>query len=488
MHDFAVARTDAAREKSRVALSSVLAAVLLAGLKIAVGLATGSLGILAEALHSSLDFAAAAMTYAAVRWAEQPADDEHPYGHGKVESFSALFETVLLVVTCGWIIYEAVERLFFREVTVTPSLAAFGVMFISIIVDVSRSRALLRVAKKHKSQALEADALHFSTDIWSSAVVILGLTLVSFGQLFGGRAPWARADALAALAVAGIVLWVSARLGKATIDALLDRAPTGLAPNIAALASHVPGVLACRRVRVRPVGPAVFVDMLVDVAHSAPFEQVNGIVSEVERRVQAQYPQADVVVRVYPVEVPTEGWDARIQAIAGRLGLTVHGVQVSQNPGHRLITFHLEVSPDLSLADAHAVADGLERLVKGELDGQNDIVTHIEPQTPQCLSHELAADTEPRVLAVLHRVVSEVPALRGFHAISVRQVGERLAVTMHCVFDAQLPIGEVHRLATMIETRLKAALPEIADVHTHVEPPDLNDDVPAPRPGAPHAT
>jgi cation diffusion facilitator family transporter len=476
MQDLALARTDAAREKSRVALSSVLAAVLLTGLKIAVGLATGSLGVLAEALHSSLDFAAAAMTYAAVRWAELPADDDHLYGHGKVESFSALFETVLLVVTCGWIIYEAVERLFFRESAVTPSLAAFVVMFVSIIVDISRSRALLRVAKKHKSQALEADALHFSTDIWSSAVVILGLALVSCGSLFGGRALWTHADSLAALSVAGIVLWVSARLGKATVDALLDRAPAGLAREIATLAARVPGVLACRRVRLRSVGPTVFVDMSVDVAHSAPFEQVNAIVSEVERRVQEQHAQADVVVRVYPVEVPSEGWDARIQAIAGRMGMTVHEVQVSENPGHRLITFHLEVSPELSLADAHGVADRLEKQVKSELDGHNDIVTHIEPQTPQCLSHELATDVQPRVLAVLHKVVGDVPALRSFHAISVRQVGERLAVTMHCVFDAQLPIGEVHRFATLIETRLKTALPEIADVHTHVEPPDLTDD------------
>ena len=475
MQDLSVARTDAAREKSRVALTSVLAAVLLTGLKIVVGTATGSLGILAEALHSSLDFVAAAMTYAAVRWAERPADDDHPYGHGKVESFSALFETLLLVATSAWIIYEAVERLFFREAAVTPSLAAFGVMLVSIVIDYSRSRALLRVAKKHKSQALEADALHFSTDIWSSAVVILGLALVSFGTRFGAHTFWARADALAALAVAGIVLWVSFRLGKATVDALLDRAPAGLARQIATLAAAVPGVLACRRVRVRPVGPTVFVDMLVDVAHSAPFEQVNTIVSEVERRVQERYAQADVVARVCPVELPTEGWDARIQAIAGRIGLTVHEVQVSENPGHRLITFHLEVGPDLSLADAHAVADRLESLIKSELGGHTDIVTHIEPQTPKSLRHETVPDAQPRVLAVLNKIVSEVPALRGFHAINVRQVGDRLAVAMHCVFDAQLPIGEVHRFATLIETRLKTALPEVADVHTHVEPPEPNE-------------
>jgi cation diffusion facilitator family transporter len=480
MDNAAHAQHQAAREKMHVALSSVLAAVLLTSLKIVVGLSTGSLGILAEALHSSLDFLAAAMTYAAVRWASRPADADHPYGHGKVESFSALFETLLLVATCGWILYEGIERLLFRAVEVVPSAPAFAVMFVSIAVDYSRSRALLRIARKHKSQALEADALHFSTDIWSSAVVILGLALVMVGNGLGQHALWMRADAVAALAVAGLVLWVSVRLGKATIDALLDRAPTGVAEEIATLASAVPGVLACQRARVRPVGPTLFVDMVVDVAHSAPFEQVNAIVSEVERRVQQQHAHADIVVRVRPVEPAVEGWDARIQAFAGRLGLVVHEVQVSESPGHRIIAFHLEVDPALTLTEAHAVADRLEDLIRGSLDGHNDVITHIEPQTPHCLPHRIAADAHPRVLSALHRIIADVPALHGVHEIRVRQIRERLAVMMHCVFDSQLAIGEVHRLTTLIEVQLRAALPDLADIHIHVEPPEAGHSLPAP--------
>jgi cation diffusion facilitator family transporter len=196
------------REKRSVALSSLLAAVVLTGTKLAVGLLTGSLGVLSEAAHSALDLVAAAVTFWAVRAAARPPDRNHAYGHGKVENISALFETLLLLATCAWIIYEATHRLFLGKAShVDANIWAFGVMTMSIVVDVSRSRALSRAAKKHRSQALEADALHFSTDVWSSAVVILGLACVRLAPVLD--APWLElADSVAALVVAGIVVWV----------------------------------------------------------------------------------------------------------------------------------------------------------------------------------------------------------------------------------------------------------------------------------------
>ena len=206
-------------------------------------LSTGSLGILAEAAHSGLDLIAALITLFAVSVSDRPADESHLYGHGKVENLSALLETVLLLVTCGWIIYEAINRLFFHPVHVDPSIWAFVIMGISIVIDYSRSRALSYVAKKYSSQALEADALHFSTDIWSSTVVIIGLALVWIGDHLGQAEVLARADAIAALLVAVIVIYVSAKLGRRTIDALLDRAPEGLAEEVSAAASECYGVL-----------------------------------------------------------------------------------------------------------------------------------------------------------------------------------------------------------------------------------------------------
>src|SRR5579885_2280805 len=221
--------TEAHREKDVVALSSVGAAIGLTSLQIVVALLTGSLGILAEAAHSGLDLVAALMTFFAVRVADRPADASHNYGHGKVENLSAFLESGLLAVTAIWVIYEASRRLLFHEGHVEVSIWAFLVMSISIVVDFTRSRILLRVARKLESQALEADALHFSTDIWSSAVVIAGLLVVYLTSIFHLPAWLGQADAIAALGVSGIVLWVSLRLARETIDALVDRAPEELA-------------------------------------------------------------------------------------------------------------------------------------------------------------------------------------------------------------------------------------------------------------------
>ena len=288
------------RGKSRAAFRSMLAAIFLTAFKTVVGLATGSLGILAEALHSALDLVAALMTYLAVRFSNLPPDDEHQYGHGKIESLSALVETLLLVVTCAWIIHEGVDRLLSKAVHIRANLWAFLVIITSIVVDYNRSRDLSRAAKKYKSQALKADALHFSTDIWSSGVVLFGLALVKLGEWTGTRSLFLRADALAALGVAFIVLWVSLRLGRETLDVLLDTAPKGLADRVAKEALAVEGVAGCTRVRVRDVGLNLFVDMVVYVPGSLPVEKAHALVSEVERRIQALHPDADVTIHYEP--------------------------------------------------------------------------------------------------------------------------------------------------------------------------------------------
>src|SRR6266576_5268381 len=212
------------REKRAVAGNSVLAALVITSLKIVVGVSTGSLGILSEAAHSGLDLIAAAITLFSVRVSDKPADADHQYGHEKVENFSAFIETGLLLVTCVVIVYEAIKRLFFHHVHIEPSLAAFLVLFFSIAVDFWRSRALGRIANKYDSHALQADALHFSTDIWSSGVVALGLGLVIVGRRL--HTQWLiDADPAAALFVAGVILFVSSRLARRTIDALLDTGP-----------------------------------------------------------------------------------------------------------------------------------------------------------------------------------------------------------------------------------------------------------------------
>ncbi len=297
-------------EKRFVALSSVAAAVVLTGTKLVVGFSTGSLGILSEAAHSGLDLVAAGVTYWAVRVSSRPADLDHTYGHGKFENLSALFETVLLLATCAWIVYESVERLFFADVVkIYPSVWGFVIMALSIGIDFSRSRALSRVAKKYKSQALEADALHFSTDIWSSAVVIGGLLVVFVARKLG--IAWLeKADALAALTVAGIVTGVSFKLGKKSIDDLLDAVPPGMKEQVAHVA-EVEGVVEILKVRIRRSGPELFADVTLSVLQDTSFQRAHDIATASEAAIRGLFPGTDVTVHTEPVEDPVNSSDGR---------------------------------------------------------------------------------------------------------------------------------------------------------------------------------
>ena len=291
------------KEKNKAALSSVIAAIGLTTFKIVIGVLTGSLGILAEAAHSALDLVAALMTLFAVKIADKPADYEHPYGHGKVENLSALFETLLLLITCAWIIYEAVKRLMNPSaVVVEVTYWSFIVMTVSIIIDISRSRVLMKTAKKYNSQALEADALHFSTDVWSSSVVILGLIALLVSRLVSKLQFLEHADAIAALVVAAIVIWVSIRLGFSTIKALIDSAPKGSRDKIVRITEAVPGVKNVHNVRIRTSGAHLFIDIHIMVDGEKSLKDVHCITDKIEQDLKMELPEADITVHPEPNE------------------------------------------------------------------------------------------------------------------------------------------------------------------------------------------
>jgi cation diffusion facilitator family transporter len=290
------------KDKRSAALSSVVAAVGLTTFKIIVGVLTNSLGILAEAAHSALDLVAAVMTYLAIRISDKPADLEHPFGHGKIENLSALFETVLLLVTSAWIIYEAIRRLFFVSASVELSYWSFIVMGTSIIVDYTRSRILYKAARKYKSQALEADALHFSTDIWSSSVVILGLIGLTIARRIPGLDWMNKADSIAALVVALIVIYVSAELGYRTISALLDTAPRGLADKVERVAASVNGVVDAHAIRIRPSGAHTFIDMHITMDGNCTLNEAHAATEVIEKAIHDIVSPADITVHVEPVE------------------------------------------------------------------------------------------------------------------------------------------------------------------------------------------
>jgi len=292
---------EARKDKRSAALSSVIAAIGLTTFKLIVGLLTNSLGILAEAAHSGLDLVAAAMTYFAVSVSDKPADQEHPFGHGKIENLSALFETLLLLTTSAWIIYEAIQRLFFVNVKVNASIWSFIVMGTSIVIDYTRSRILYKAARKYKSQALEADALHFSTDIWSSSVVIVGLIGLTISRYVPALDWMQKADAIAALIVAIIVIYISAELGWRTISSLLDTAPRGLADKVEKVAASVTGVVDAHAIRIRPSGAHTFVDMHITMDGNCTLNEAHAATVLIEKAIHAIISPADITVHVEPV-------------------------------------------------------------------------------------------------------------------------------------------------------------------------------------------
>ncbi|MEN6523410.1 MAG: cation-efflux pump [Anaerolineaceae bacterium] len=372
----------AQKEKNGAALSSVLAAVGLTSMKLVIGILTGSLGILAEAAHSALDLVAALVTFFAVKLSGKPADKEHTYGHGKIENLSALFETLLLLVTCVWIIYESIDRLFFNPKKVEATFWAFLVMFVSIAIDFTRSRILLRTAKKYNSQALEADALHFSTDIYSSAVVILGLAFVKIGDLAPGITWLGHADAIAALGVAAIVIVISMQLGKRTIMALLDTAPAGMEEKIIQIVEGLPGVVNCHNVRLRYSGAHLFADVHVLLAGNQSLDEVHAITDVIEVAIKHEMPDVDIVVHPEPVDDPPELTEQNnviqqtVEAIPGVVNC--HEVNINYSDEGLAIIVHVNMDGSQTLQDAHTTTETIEKKIL-EIQPTAHVTVHPEP-------------------------------------------------------------------------------------------------------------
>jgi cation diffusion facilitator family transporter len=456
------------REKRAVAGNSVLAALVVTSLKIVVGLATQSLGILSEATHSGLDLIAALVTFFSVRVSDKPADADHQYGHGKVESFSAFIETGLLLLTCAWIVYEAFKRLFFHSVEIEPSPYAFLVMFLSIGVDVWRSRALGAMATKYDSQALEADALHFSTDIWSSGVVILGLALVWAGRVY--HADWLRtADPIAALFVACVVVNVSWRLARRTMDALLDAAPAGIRNQILARIAQVDDVLDVDRVRIRKSGNRYFADVSLGLARNLTFQRSEQVSDTVTARVREVLPDADVMVHTVPRATHGENIFDRIRAVATRHNFNVHDISVQDLAGELHVEQHLELDERLSMKRAHDEVTHLEAEIRKEIPEITTILTHIESEPATIESGEQIID-DPVLEQRLKDVARDFPDVMDMHEFQFKRIRDRLYVSCHCTLPDDMPLSRVHDVQTALEIRFKQDAPELFRVLIHPEP------------------
>ncbi len=455
-------------EKQSVALSSMAASALMTIGKFTIGLMTGSLGLVSEGLHSLLDFGATIMTYMAVRVSDKPADDKHPYGHGKIESIAALAETILLFITSFWIIYEAGHRLLAGDYHVETTLWSVGVIVASILIDLSRARALKRVAQKTRSQALEADALHFSSDVLSSTVVLLGLGLVWLG--------WPEGDALAAIGVSIFVCHAGWVMGRRTIDTLIDTAPDGAMNRIKTILTGVEGVSNINRVRLRPAGSLFFVDADIAVGRSLSQARVDAIKHQAIEAIQAAMPEAEVSISTHPLALSSETVLQRVMVIAANHDANVHHVTSHRSNGRLFVGFDLEVDGEEALQKAHAKASHLEADMRSEFGEETEVETHIEPLQDRGIEGgEVEDNVREEIVSLIEKNVMETTSLHTVHDVRVRKVQQGLLVVFHCLTDPSHTVADVHDWVDSLERRIRAMHPGIWRIVAHAEPEQEED-------------
>ncbi|MBI2266737.1 MAG: cation diffusion facilitator family transporter [Armatimonadetes bacterium] len=451
----------ALREKASVTAVSIGITVVLIVTKIVVGLLTGSLAILSYAADSLLDLVASIITFLSVRWSHKPPDTEHPYGHGRIESFSALLQIILLVLTSVLIVREALFRMGHADVVVHANIVAFGTTILSILVDAWRSSILQRTARKFRSPALEANAVNFRMDMLTSATVLIGL--------IGVRLNFTGADNYAAIAVAAMVFLAAMKLGWGVVETLMDRAPEEIVREVREIAAAIPGVLRCQSVRVRTSGSRVLVDMAIAISRTLSLEQAHQITHDAEERIRERFPLSDIVIHPDAVKTEEEGPVDHIRLIVQQMGLTAHDIQLEQLDKEWLAELHLEVPPAISMVEAHEMADAIEARVLREIPKLTAVGMHIEP-IPDVIKAVNATEGSQSLKSGIAALAGQIPGIKGLREIEIRADGQKLHVWVRCLVSPEVPVEEAHLLSEKLESRIRTRYPKIRKILVRTEP------------------
>jgi len=456
-------------EKRRVARGSMLAATVMTLLKLAAGLLSGSLGVLSDAAHSGLDLIASALTYFSVSVSDKPADDAHTYGHGKIENLSAFTEAGLMAASCAWIIWKAIDRIFFHAVELHHSLWPVLVLVTSIAVDYWRSRRLRAVALRSGSPALATDAFHFSSDIWATLAVLAGLGATWLGDRF--NVAWLRyADPLAAVVVSGMILRMTVRLGQEAAGALMDEIPAETRRRLVREVELVEGVVAVEQARVRRAGADYFADLTLALPRRSTFEHTEELVRAATEAAHRVLPTADVVIHTVPRQTRAESIFDRVRAVAARNNVSVHELSIQSHNGRLRVELHVEIEENLQLREAHGFVSGLEAEILREVPEIDAVLTHIESE-PATIEQPAEVSVEDRRTEVaLRAAAAGFPEIVDVHAVSVSHLGDHISLTCHCTLPDELPMRRVHEVITALEDRFKLECPEVYRVTIHPEP------------------
>jgi cation diffusion facilitator family transporter len=464
--------SQASAEKRWAALVSVGVACVMTALKIAVGLLTGSLGVLSDAAHSALDLAGSALTFLSVIISDRPADWNHPYGHAKVENISAFVETGLMAASALAISAEAVDRIFFHPVALRYSIWPFVVMGASIVVNYWRSQQLSKVARRYGSEALEADALHFASDIWASVAVLVGLCAAWLGTV--EHVTWLRyADPAAALVVSAMILVFGWKLAWRAVGALTDAVSPELHTKMLEEVRRTGGVLYIDQARVRRSGSAYFADVTLSLPRQLTFQRTEELVREATAAVQRVLPGADVVIRTVPRSTVAESLFDKVRAVAARNNVLLHDVSIEAFADGLHVEQHLEVKETMPLLEAHRFVYGLEQQIRRELPQVGSVLTHIESE-PATIEAPVRIAQDRRIEQHLRDVAANLPEVADIHEVNVDRVGERLHVTCHCTLPDAMEMRSVHESITELEQRFKLECPEVDRVLIHPEPASDN--------------
>lgn len=449
--------------KESAALASIGASAAITIGKLVAGLMSGSLALMSEAGHAAVDTGATILTWLAVRAAHKPADDEHHYGHGKYESLAALVETGLLFALTAFVVIEATHRLLSKDASVEAKPIAFIVLFASIAIDAVRWISLSRIAKETRSDALAADALHFSSDLVASILVLIGLTVAYFG--------YPQADAWAAFGVAAFVAIAGYRLGRRTVDALIDTAPEGVADRLRTAVEAVPGVVRVDYLRLRPAGPVLLGEIGIGVARTLPQERVARITEAATEAIKNEAPEAELTLTTAPLALDDETALERVLLVAARQKRAIHHVTVQEIEGRRSISLDLELDGRMQHGSAHDAATRLEAAVREELGDDVEVETHIEPlETRELEGHDVSTDLSATIATDLAKHAAGGGLIADVHNVRVRRTDAGLVVNYHCRVDPTLSVTRVHEAVDDIDRLLKGGRGDICRVVGHAEP------------------